>query len=298
MHKINVSDIQIFLAVAEHKSFTRAANQFFLSQPAVSKSIRHLELELDLPLFERSRRHVMLTEYGEYLYEHWRPAFDSITSTIEKVQEMRDTNKHQIHVGVLYGFDFVSILTEVFAAFESVNSNIRINFNIYNLKELNDRMDSLDFLFTTNYDLEHHKDYEQLLLNPVPMFVAISKKNPLSEKKHLKLADIKDETFITLSDAYTSTGIPRIRSILGSTKSDPQILTVDNIPSQFLKIRRNDGISLTNAYACRGFEENICLREVLDYNPNLYCVCAWNPEHMEPPAKKFLSYLKQEFKQK
>ncbi|HCP02297.1 MAG TPA: LysR family transcriptional regulator, partial [Pseudomonas sp.] len=61
---MDTANLQAFLAVAETGSFSRAAEQLHLTQPAVSKRIAMLEQQLDARLFDRIGRHVSLTEAG------------------------------------------------------------------------------------------------------------------------------------------------------------------------------------------------------------------------------------------
>lgn len=64
---MDVSALKVFLAVADSGSFSRAAEQVFLTQPAISKRIATLEAELGQPLFDRLGRRIMLTEAGQTL---------------------------------------------------------------------------------------------------------------------------------------------------------------------------------------------------------------------------------------
>ncbi|WP_066636880.1 selenium metabolism-associated LysR family transcriptional regulator [Desulfolucanica intricata] len=65
---MNTKQLEAFLLVAQHKSFTKAANQLMMTQPAVSFQIKSLEEELQITLFERSEKKVLLTEAGRLLY--------------------------------------------------------------------------------------------------------------------------------------------------------------------------------------------------------------------------------------
>lgn len=65
---LNIKQLEAFLLVAQLKNFTRAAAQLDMSQPAISFQIKSLEEELDITLFERTDRKVVLTEAGRLLY--------------------------------------------------------------------------------------------------------------------------------------------------------------------------------------------------------------------------------------
>lgn len=67
--------IECFLLVARNQSFSRAAEELFLSQSNATMKINAMEKELGIKLFERTRKGAMLTEAGEYLYEKWGQAY-------------------------------------------------------------------------------------------------------------------------------------------------------------------------------------------------------------------------------
>lgn len=67
---------QVFLAVAQYASFTKASEALFISQPAVSKHIKQMEEYYQSPLFERHGNTVVLTEAGKVLYQHLQAAYD------------------------------------------------------------------------------------------------------------------------------------------------------------------------------------------------------------------------------
>src|SRR5258708_5047598 len=75
---INFRQLEVFRAVAETTSFTRASHVLFISQSTVSQHIRELEQSLSVKLFNRNRRTVSLTAAGENLLEHGRQAFQML----------------------------------------------------------------------------------------------------------------------------------------------------------------------------------------------------------------------------
>jgi DNA-binding transcriptional LysR family regulator len=89
---MNLRQLEVFLWVAELKSFTRAARQLFLSQPAVSFQIRALEEDLGVKLFWRNEKNVLLTEAGRLLYPEAKQIvsrFNKIKSGLEDLKGLR-----------------------------------------------------------------------------------------------------------------------------------------------------------------------------------------------------------------
>jgi DNA-binding transcriptional LysR family regulator len=86
-----VSDLIGFLAVARTGSFTQAAKQLSVSQPALSLTIKELEKRLGLRLLNRTTRSVTTTEAGERLLRSIAPHFDGIEAGLAAVTELRDT---------------------------------------------------------------------------------------------------------------------------------------------------------------------------------------------------------------
>jgi len=87
----NLSRYKIFLAVAECKSISRAAAQLYISQPAVSITIKKLEDNLNTTLFIRKSKGVELTENGRKLYDNARRAFNILSDTEDRLRFHQNT---------------------------------------------------------------------------------------------------------------------------------------------------------------------------------------------------------------
>jgi DNA-binding transcriptional LysR family regulator len=90
MPRDSFSDLHAFIVVARARSFTRAATQLRVSQPALSYTIRELEARLGVRLLMRSTRGVAVTEAGERLLERLAPEFDGIAEEVEALSDLRD----------------------------------------------------------------------------------------------------------------------------------------------------------------------------------------------------------------
>lgn len=99
---MNLHLLRIFFAVAEHHSFSRAAEALFISQPAVSKAVRELERQLDLALLERDAagaRGVRPTESGQALLEHARGIFALERAAAEDIRARVGLKRGRLTVG-------------------------------------------------------------------------------------------------------------------------------------------------------------------------------------------------------
>src|SRR5881409_482878 len=90
MPRGNINDILAFLAVAQERSFTRAAARIGISQSALSHTIRALETRLGVRLLTRTTRSVSPTEAGERLMRTLAPRLEEIEAEIAAVSELGD----------------------------------------------------------------------------------------------------------------------------------------------------------------------------------------------------------------
>ncbi len=96
---LNLHLLRIFATVARRKSFTRAAEELVISQPAVSKGVRELERQLGLPLLDRSRGVVTLTEAGETLLHYAQRIFAMEAAAEVAVAQMRRVERGKLAIG-------------------------------------------------------------------------------------------------------------------------------------------------------------------------------------------------------
>ncbi len=90
----------VFCTVAKNESFSKAAKVLYLTQPAVSQSIRQLERELDTRLFNRTPKGVSLTSEGSLLFEYVNSAINLIDVGEEKISEFKNLTMGELKIGV------------------------------------------------------------------------------------------------------------------------------------------------------------------------------------------------------
>lgn len=96
---MKLEQLRVFLAVAEHLHFTRAADSLYITQPAVSASIQTLEEEYGVKLFHRIGRHIELTDAGEMLQIEAQKILDQVELTAQGLRELNDLQRGGLKVG-------------------------------------------------------------------------------------------------------------------------------------------------------------------------------------------------------
>lgn len=97
--RLKLRDLHILLAVIEHGSMAKAANELAISQPAVSKSIADLEHTLDVRLLERWRNGIEPTAYGRALVQRGIAIFDELRQGVEELDFLADPTKGKLNIG-------------------------------------------------------------------------------------------------------------------------------------------------------------------------------------------------------
>lgn len=123
---MELRQLEYFVAVAEERSFTRAAERVHISQSGVSAQIRRLERELGADLFDRSARTVTLTVAGKAALEHARAALAAAGAVGQAVGEVTDLIRGRLTVGMVVGCT-VSPLFDALAAFHRAHPGVEIS---------------------------------------------------------------------------------------------------------------------------------------------------------------------------
>src|SRR5215211_6331615 len=117
--------LKVFHSAAEAGSFTHAGEQLGLSQSAVSRQVSALEQELNVPLFHRHARGLLLTEQGEVLYRTAHDVFMKLEAARSKLTDSRERPNGEIKINTTVGIG-VHWLTPRLGEFLDLYPDIRI----------------------------------------------------------------------------------------------------------------------------------------------------------------------------
>jgi DNA-binding transcriptional LysR family regulator len=212
------TQLETFLAITEHKSYSKAAKLLNVTQPTVTARIKNLENELLCQLFKREGRDIILSTEGHVFFEY----ATSILTYINHSKEVTNSSKHpNIRVGFSPGYSY-SFITELLTAIVPIdNLGIKIiegeNSCTLNKQILSGEM---DLVFTRNVLSQKPEVVSEYLFDN-KLVVIIGKTHPLAKKEVITLDDLQNETLISYqrnSNLWTEIeqqliGIPNIKRI-------------------------------------------------------------------------------------
>lgn len=213
-----------FIAVAEKQSFNQAANQLFISAPAVIKQINALENNIHVTLFNRTHSGVSLTPAGESFYQDAKKLQAAYAQSINHAQNL-DQEKQTVKIGVgplATGNSTNNLWLEMShkyhdMTFQFIPCSCALgSFNEF-LAGINKEFDLVSSVYDTN--LLQAYSLEATELDITPLKISVPTKNPLSNKKQLALTDLKGQT-LALSPRGEFNCFDQVRDLL---EKDPTI---------------------------------------------------------------------------
>ncbi|HEY1726308.1 MAG TPA: LysR family transcriptional regulator [Steroidobacteraceae bacterium] len=133
MKNASLRQLRVFASVARHLSFARAAEELGLTAPAVSMQIKELELEVGLPLFDRSSRKVSLTMVGEYVLAHTRRVLAAMRDAEDMVARFRGLQTGVLDVGMVSTAKY--FVPRMLALFRDEHPGIEVRLQVCNNRE-------------------------------------------------------------------------------------------------------------------------------------------------------------------
>lgn len=195
---VRLRDLRYFVAVAETLSFTQAAERLHLSQPALSKQIRQLEVSLRTTLFSRDRRHVALTVAGVALLPRAQRLLELWDESLESLTELRSTAATVLTVGAMtaIGRDLYPTVVRQFAA---VAPNCRLDLRIREWTDVTaGLLDHSSDAALVWLPLPADRTLAHRVLFTEPRWVAMHTAHRLAHRAAVDFAELLDEPFVAL----------------------------------------------------------------------------------------------------
>lgn len=193
---MDLKQIEIFLKVAETKSFTKAAEALFMSQQHVSKRVAELEQELGLKLFERTTKRVRITEIGQLAYYKLSRNLLAIENSIAELKTYSRGEMPLLRIGIYSGVRkavFASVMRKIYTQIPPERIDITISEHVGGFQVLD--AGKQDIFFTFIDEAEKWEDYGQFPVERRPYQLIVGKQHPWCRKKIIEASDMQREIF-------------------------------------------------------------------------------------------------------
>lgn len=221
----SLRELECFLAVAETFSFTRAAQRLHLSQPPLSRHIRALEEKIGAQLFVRDRRSVALTSAGRLFYEETRGVLARLARAGETARRAVRGETARLRLGFVSAV-LSTELVECFRRFRERHPEIQIMLHDAPPAEQLTALESgeLDGGFIGLMPERTHRSLRFLPWSREPIDLFLPMGHPLSKRKRLELASVKEEPFVAVSGESAPAFASFIRDACRKAGFAPRVL--------------------------------------------------------------------------
>jgi len=194
LKQATLHQLKVFEVVARHGSFTRAAEELFLTQPTVSMQVKQLTKTVGLPLFEQVGKRLYLTDAGRELLVTCREVFDRLAQFEMIVAQMKGLKQGRLRLAVITTTKY--FVPRLLGPFCQMYPGIDIALQVTNHERILSRMsENLDDLYVLSQIPEHLDiTYHQFLANPLVVLAPVD--HPLAKEKNIPISRLSGEPFI------------------------------------------------------------------------------------------------------
>ncbi|HSC07011.1 MAG TPA: LysR family transcriptional regulator [Steroidobacteraceae bacterium] len=198
MRNVTLRQLRVFAEVAQNLSFTRAARELHLTQPAVSQQVKLLEADVGLPLFEQIGRKVQLTSAGTELLRYANQILDLVRETGEALAALKGLKRGVLKLGAVSTAKYFA--PSLLAAFTPDYPEVRIKFSVGNREEVIQQMaaNDIDLVIMGRPPRELDTIAESFAQHPLVIIAAPD--HPLARKRRIQLRELAAENFLIRED--------------------------------------------------------------------------------------------------
>jgi len=193
--------LRTVVAVAHHRSFTKAGEELHLAQSAISQQIRRLEAELGIEIFRRTSRSVEVTEEGELILAHAHRVLAEVDDLHNQLEELTGMVRGTVRIGGIYPFgpyDLYGVLADFRARYPAVAIHMVEDTQEEMLTMVRD--DELDCAFASVDPDAIGPDFAATLLWEEEFVVAVAVDHPLASSTHVTWEQLTGEDLIAYRD--------------------------------------------------------------------------------------------------
>jgi len=192
--KFTLRQLKVFSSVAKHSSYTRAAEELFLSQPAVSIQVKQLEEHIGMPLFEQIGKKIHLTQAGKEVQHYSHATFQQLKEMEDVLEAMQGLSGGRLDIAVASTINYFA--PRLLAAFSHHYPNIDLTLEVTNRETLKKRLAANERDIVLMGQPPAKMDLEATPFMENPLVVIAPPDHPLAKEHQIPLQELTKETFL------------------------------------------------------------------------------------------------------
>lgn len=289
--KVNIQTLKYFVSLAKTKSYTKAAEECFVSQPALSRAISEFEDKLGCNLVIRNSRSVELTAEGEVCLVEAKKILKRCDILIEKVTNAGQQFKDPVRIGyVIYGH--IAAFNRKLSQIPHSNL-IKIEPEYDSLVNIREKLlsDEIDMAILPEVCITDN-DNETFKLLDSQLYVLIPGKSTLFHRDSVNFDDLKNQRFI----GWDPEEIPLVSSAHSKACEDsgfkPEFVAYGKKMGDIMTLCiLHNALGFSSSNSTIVDSKEFRLIPVTDSKPDFGLVCTWKKSNMNPSVRKLVKIL-------
>lgn len=287
---MEISHLEEFLVIVEEGKLGEAAERLYTTSSTLSKHIQSIEKEYGVPFFDRSKRAIVLNEYGKVFLPYAQSIVNAHHEAEKKIKKKKNAHKNNISVYAEY-----RIFELVVKFREKTHINLLIDENSdYNYKEfLKGEKCTLGFLVDNGQVSE---DVVQIPYIKDTLMLVCPADHPLAKRKSVSIEELKEEEFVMFQEDNDTPINREIYKMCGRAGYTPQISFTGVTGSNIIEsVRRHMGIALLWKKATEYIMVDGVATVELKDSPELKVYLCYKKNHkLSPEERAFVEFVKEE----
>ncbi len=289
---MDFTTLEAFLTLAETLNYTRASEQLYISQSALSRQISRLEAAVGYPLFARNRREVELTAEGHVFLDDCRDLVRRWRESLEHVAEAAQGVRGRVVLGILQDAPSQRLAC-ILKDFRTAFPDIRMEFREYGqsgvIQALLTR--EIDVAFTLQEPEEEFPGVTFLQVEAHPLCAVVRRDDPLAAQARVSLREMAGRDLVLISPSCSEIGVQSVIRQFREKGLAPRVAAyAEIVPSLIMLVESGVGVGTLPKSAQRMVPDTIAFVPMEYDRGAMYTVLAKRNDNPNPAAGSFLTF--------
>ena len=290
---MNLEQLKIFICVVEHGSFTKAAEQLYISHSTTSRNVAALEEDLGVQLLQRNSRKVALTPAGQLLFNDGKRFLQSAELLENAVKNAGKGMAGELTVACvnMYSYELSTGCKE----FCSRYSDVVLGVYHKGMGEIVSQVRSGEADFGVSFSYAMPEELEGLKTMPLAQsrFCVVAPiGHPLARKKAVGVEDLRSTAYISVGEQRSGFA-KMLEDAVFADARNAEMLSVPTLESLFLQVRRGNGVSMVPYPMAYEFGANCSILDIDGLESAFDVLLFWREDNDNPSLSLFIELMRE-----